>query len=544
MGGTKRPAGHNQPPAGRPPVSKSTRRRHARGRPSLQDKAAKQQYLTPCEEKALVKYVLGLSERGYPLPVKFLRSLALVIARQRKSSSTNPTVYNDIKPPGKNWPQGSYKRHPELESRRIKALDWARHDCNIHKKITQWFTLIRKELQCPAILPKNVYNMDESGVILSVLNSLKVLVSKNDLRTYRGAGVKRTLVTAIECISADRRCLDPLIIWPAITHRSTWTTHPSPGWHFACSKTGYTDTHVNLSWMQNIFEPQTKRLAGDNPRILINDGFGTHESLELLEFCFKNNIILCRLPSHTSHKLQPCDVGVFGPLKAAYREQVETLYRGGAETVGKQHFTLLYDRARTLAFTRQNILSGWNKAGLFPFNPDRVLKDIHGPPSGNIVPQVLNANADVASQDEVICTPTTYESLVSLRTDIEKKVESPVRRRFRKLANAAEEAFADRAILRDRTELLIEQNNERKTRLSVRSTVVGSARVMSYEDIVEARRKREIKDSTEGRILCKRGAHARRTRARPEKACSKEIEDGKQEIQASGLEQYCSILQF
>jgi hypothetical protein len=29
---------------------------------------------------------------------------------------------------------------------------------------------------------------------------------------------------------------------------------------------------------------------------------------------------LCRLPSHTSHKLQPCDVAVFAALKAAYRD--------------------------------------------------------------------------------------------------------------------------------------------------------------------------------------------------------------------------------
>jgi hypothetical protein len=37
--------------------------------------------------------------------------------------------------------------------------------------------------------------------------------------------------------------------------------------------------------------------------VLICDGFGTHKTLEILEFCFENNIILCRLPSYTSHKL-------------------------------------------------------------------------------------------------------------------------------------------------------------------------------------------------------------------------------------------------
>ena len=541
MRGQKRKAGDMQPR-----TCESTRRQQARGKPSRKDKAAKQQYLTPCEEKALVEYVLRLSARGHPLPVKYLRSLALVIARRRSSTFQIPTIHDDIRPPGKNWPQGFYKRHPELQSRRVKALDWARHDCNIYDKVADWFTLIGKELHDPAIVSENVYNMDETGVLLSVMSSLKVLVSEHDLRTYRGAGVKRTLVTAIECISADGRCLDPLIVWPAVTHRSTWTTHPTPGWHFACSKTGYTDTHISLSWMQNVFDPQTRERAGCQPRILINDGFGTHESLELLEFCLKNNIILCRLPSHTSHKLQPCDAGVFGPLKTAYREQVEKLYRGGAATVGKQHFTLLYQRARDLAFTRKNVLSGWDKTGLYPFNPDRVLKEICISQSDKIMPRALDATIDPSLQDGLLHTPVTYDSLCSLRGKIEQeaKLNSPIKYRFQKLADAAEKAFADRAMLLDENQMLFEQNNEKTSRMSVRSTVVGSARVMSYEDIVEAQRKRDIKDGAGARPNQKSSQRTRCKSTRSEKSLAEEVEDGSCEIKALGLEQYCSILHF
>jgi hypothetical protein len=183
--------------------------------------------------------------------------------------------------------------------------------------------VIRKELQDPVILPENVYNMDETGVMLSMLGSLKVFVGKNDLRAYRGAGVKRTVMTAIECISVDGRSLLLMVIWPATTHRSNWTTYPTPGWHYACSESGYTDSKISLEWIKRVFDPQTKVRANQKPRILIYDGFGTHESLEVLKYCFENNIILCRIPSHTSHKLQPCDVGAFGPLKATYREKVE-----------------------------------------------------------------------------------------------------------------------------------------------------------------------------------------------------------------------------
>jgi hypothetical protein len=88
---------------------------------------------------------------------------------------------------------------------------------------------------------------------------------------------------------------------------------------------------------------------------------------------------LCRLPSHTSHKLQPCDVGVFGPLKTAYREEVERLYRGGANTIGKEHFTALYSHAREVAFTPRNIRGAWKGAGLYPLRPDRVLRDMQKP---------------------------------------------------------------------------------------------------------------------------------------------------------------------
>lgn len=198
-----------------------------------------------------------------------------------------------------------------------------------------------------------------------MLSSIKVFVGKDDRRDCRGAGVKHTMVTAIKCISADGRFLPPLIIWPASTHRSNGTTFPTPGWHYAHSETGCTDSKISLEWPKRVFDPQTKALANQKPRMLISDGFGTHETLEFLEYCSTNNIILCRLPSHTSHKLQSCDVAAFGPLKAAYRDQVERLYRGGADIVGKEHFTSLYSPARERAFTKKNILAGWAKLAYF-----------------------------------------------------------------------------------------------------------------------------------------------------------------------------------
>ena len=58
------------------------------------------------------------------------------------------------------------------------------------------------------------------------------------------------------------------------------------------------------------------------------------------------------------------------------------------------------------------------------------------------------------------------------------------------------------------------QNNESNCRQSTRSTVVGKAKVMSYEDIVEAQAKRDAKEAavvkgkpwSEAQKLCTSGS--------------------------------------
>jgi hypothetical protein len=66
------------------------------GRATGRDRGAKQQYLTPSEEKALTNFLLQWSDYGNPVRIKFLRSLAFSIARQRSPAN------EAIKPPGRN----------------------------------------------------------------------------------------------------------------------------------------------------------------------------------------------------------------------------------------------------------------------------------------------------------------------------------------------------------------------------------------------------------------------------------------------------------
>ena len=498
------------------PLPPSTQWHRDHGRQSRKDKAIKQQLLTPHEEQAIVDFVLRAEGNGYPARVKDLRHYAAVVLRKRaaKRGEESSSEFSEHHfTPGKDWPQAFCKRHPELKVARLRALDWKRHEKNTYPKIVDWFDLMRVQLEEPRLLQENVYNMDETGVLLSVLGSSRYLVSSEMQKTHRGTGSQRTLITAVECISADGRSLPPLIIFPGVQLRSNWVCHEAPEWRFACSKKGYMNSVINLEWIQTVFEPLTKERANGRPRVLISDGFDTHESLEVLTFCFEHNIILCRLPSHTSHKLQPCDVGVFGPLKTAYREQVEQLQRRGSNTVNKEHFVLLYRRTREIALTARNIRSGWSGAGLFPFNPNRVLASMSalgGPPAA-VPPPPQPAHEQIWSTRQApLVTPTTTEGVRDLYRVLEAKLgetnttNDPC---LQKLLHATEKAFADRSLLYNENEGLLKQNDEKRVRQNAKSNVIsqGKAKIMSYADIVEVQKRRVAKgDAKKTKLLAKR----------------------------------------
>jgi hypothetical protein len=57
----------------------------------------------------------------------------------------------------------------------------------------------------------------------------------------------------------------------------------------------------------------------DKRILLLLDGHATHHHGPNLDLCRDNMIDVCFLPPHTSHILQPLDVGIFNSYKAAYR---------------------------------------------------------------------------------------------------------------------------------------------------------------------------------------------------------------------------------
>lgn len=58
-----------------------------------------------------------------------------------------------------------------------------------------------------------------------------------------------------------------------------------------------------------------------DPIVLIMDGHGSHDTERLIKLALANNITILILPLHTTHKLQPLDVGVFSPFQQLWIER-------------------------------------------------------------------------------------------------------------------------------------------------------------------------------------------------------------------------------
>jgi len=66
-------------------------------------------------------------------------------------------------------------------------------------------------------------------------------------------------------------------------------------------------------------------------RLLILDGHTSHFNWAFFEFCLNNKIIPFCLPAHSTHLLQPLDVGLFGPLQRYYSNGLDTWMRKGIQ---------------------------------------------------------------------------------------------------------------------------------------------------------------------------------------------------------------------
>ena len=106
------------------------------------------------------------------------------------------------------------------------------------------------------------------------------------------------------------------------------------------------------------------------------DGHESHHSAGFELYYQAHNIITICMPPHSSHILQPLDVGCFAALKKAYGRQIEDLMRAHINHITKVEFLIAFKAAFFTSMTKENILGGFRGAGLKPLDPERVLQQL------------------------------------------------------------------------------------------------------------------------------------------------------------------------
>jgi hypothetical protein len=82
------------------------------------------------------------------------------------------------------------------------------------------------------------------------------------------------------------------------------------------------------------------------------------------------------MPPHSSHLLQPLDIGYFAVLKRSYARLIESKTRARINHIDKLDFLEAYPSARIEAFKSETIKNSFAAAGLMPYNPDRVISKL------------------------------------------------------------------------------------------------------------------------------------------------------------------------
>jgi hypothetical protein len=272
--------------------------------------AESRQKLSAKEERIIERHIQQLEVWGWPPMVSQLQKMATELLKAK----------GDMEDIGINWSQRFLQRHPHLKSRFVAPLDKDRVCLEDPKQILRFFELFKSTKAEYNVHDDDVYNIDEKGIMIGVLAKLKVICSHKHKKTRTTQQGSREWVSLIECISSDGRVLSPYVIFKAKHLLKDWYNEfqQDGGGTIAVSDRGWTDDELCMEWFKIVFEPETLKVKKGEYRMLLFDGHGSHLTREVVSFCLKKKIILLCLPSHSTHILQPCDVGAFRPLADAY----------------------------------------------------------------------------------------------------------------------------------------------------------------------------------------------------------------------------------
>ena len=322
--------------------------------------------LTDHEEAELASYCVKMADMGFGLSRSDVMIVAFKIAEV--SGRKHPFVDGTA---GRAWFDGFRSRHPRLTLHSTQGLSRARASSANHEVISDFFGKLASLSARLNVLmkPMNVFNMDETGVTV-VHKGGKVVTEVGRRNVWHiTSGEKGKTHTILTCVSAAGFVLPPFLIYPRKRITESLKEGAIAGTVFNCSDSGWVNTELFLTWLKYF----AQSIPPSRPVLLILDGHSSHVSIEAIEFARSNDIHMLCIPAHTTHILQPLDVGVFKSFKSFYSKACKKrIAEHPNRVITTEQIASLIGIAWPQSITPVNIMAGFRKCGIYPLNPGEV----------------------------------------------------------------------------------------------------------------------------------------------------------------------------
>lgn len=392
-------------------VPEATLRHRRAGRAPRRETRANSMKLTKLEETVILERIIDLVNRGFPPRLDDVRDMANRLLAVRDATRVGPR-----------WAGNFIQRQPDLLMRFQRRIDYQRALAEDPEIIESWFALVRNVIAKYGILDMDIYNFDETGFLMGMLSHAKVVTTSDRRgRPRTKQPGNREWVSVIQGVCADGWAIPPYIIVKGKYHLLSWYTNGQfpPEWRVHPSENGWTTNEIGLDWLQH-FENCTKDRTRAGFRLLILDGHNSHKSTEFDDYCKEKNIIALCMPPHSSHELQPLDVGCFSPLKVAYGKEIEKMMRMQITHITKDDFFPAFKAAFFASMGEQNVQAGFRQAGIVPLDPQVVISRLDFKPKTPSPP--MSRPGSQGSWD--LKTPTTALEAVRSSTSLKKRIKS------------------------------------------------------------------------------------------------------------------------
>jgi hypothetical protein len=186
--------------------------------------------------------------------------------------------------------------------------------------------------------------------------------------------------------------------------------------------------------------------------------------MKFLEWAQQHKILVAVYPPHSTHRLQPLDVGCLAPLATYYSQLLEqqTRLSEGQTRMTKRDFFRCFYPAWQEAFTEQNVNSSWCKAGLFPFNPALVLDKVKPREQRESAPGGRRRGSS-SSPSACWDSPSGMRKLRAIiNQTVDKKTKKVIKRLSDDLHSSRAELVLERLAKQKATEALRHEKKKRK----------------------------------------------------------------------------------